>query len=617
MQTTLWTLISLSCVANAAYPALDATAFSQMDDSMLAATPFTYSESDAFVQTRDNVSLYTRVFFSDQHPPSATHKQAVLYVQCPYGLSFHDGLLMQWSALSALAFPILNHSLSVGLKTGLVVQETRSIGNSTGEFDWFDHTHEDAGDTVAWIRAQAWSNGIVIPEGISAMGLTALAAGGAISPAGAAPYKPLVQYTGLTPNGLYNAAYRSGTLQFKITAGMLVFTNHSELLSTVYAHERPEWWSRSTFQQYSSVDWPTVMWAGWYDIFQKDTLRNFESYRRESHPSVRELHRLVVDPLGHCGIHNTTQPIINATAFKLVNELNAIYTFLVFKVGQSGAPWEAHLKWRLLSTVLPRIVWMVLSSEGGWLTSGSNWPTSTSSELFLSSNQSLTAQPAAQSAVSYVYDPAHPAPSIGGYQFYDTENPVACGSQDTTPLLSRDDYLRFDGPVLTAPLAITGAITATLFMSSTANDTDLVVRLVDVFPSDEHGTPGFRMLISDGVQRMRWRGNSTEPQEMVPGEVYEVEVDMWSMSYVLSAGHRIGLEVTSSSYPSYSVNPNNGLPLSVAGPNVTATNQIHLGQSRVTLPVVSLNDLPYWQPPLLSDTVSILSEHVSGLTTNV
>eukprot|EP00656_Telonema_subtile_P007553 TRINITY_DN13542_c0_g1_i4.p1 TRINITY_DN13542_c0_g1~~TRINITY_DN13542_c0_g1_i4.p1 ORF type:complete len:172 (-),score=19.20 TRINITY_DN13542_c0_g1_i4:124-639(-) len=167
MQTTLWTLISLSCVANAAYPALDATAFSQMDDSMLAATPFTYSESDAFVQTRDNVSLYTRVFFSDQHPPSATHKQAVLYVQCPYGLSFHDGLLMQWSALSALAFPILNHSLSVGLKTGLVVQETRSIGNSTGEFDWFDHTHEDAGDTVAWIRAQAWSNGIVIPEGLS------------------------------------------------------------------------------------------------------------------------------------------------------------------------------------------------------------------------------------------------------------------------------------------------------------------------------------------------------------------------------------------------------------------------------------------------------------------
>ena len=163
--------------------------------------------------------------------------------------------------------------------------------------------------------------------------------------------------------------------------------------------------------------------------------------------------------------------------------------------------------------------------------------------------------------------------------------------------MHRNDTVKFDGPVLDSPLAMTGKITASIAFGSTANDTDFIVRLVDVSPGGVHGLPATRMLITDGVVRMRWRNGAQRPLSMERGSQYQTELDMWSTSFIVATGHRIGLEITSSSVPAYSPNPNNGLPLSAVGPNVTAANSIFVGSSYITLPIVSIDDLPHWEPP--------------------
>ena len=111
------------------------------------------------------------------------------------------------------------------------------------------------------------------------------------------------------------------------------------------------------------------------------------------------------------------------------------------------------------------------------------------------------------------------------------------------------------------------------------------------------------MLITDGQVRMRWRNGMRKQKPMppmAPGEVYEVEIDMWNVSYIVAPGHRLGLDITSSSWPAQDPNPNNGMPIHAPDRyqhNVTAHNSVHLGRSRVSLPTVSPRDLPHWHLP--------------------
>jgi len=146
---------------------------------------------------------------------------------------------------------------------------------------------------------------------------------------------------------------------------------------------------------------------------------------------------------------------------------------------------------------------------------------------------------------TYIYDPSDPVPTIGGQNLK-----IPAGPYDQTSIEGRDDVLVFTSDVLTEPLEITGPITARLFVSSDCPDTDFTVKLTDVYPD------GRSMLITDGILRMRNR-NSTDHWEFInPGEVYEIEVDIWSTSLVFNKGHRIRVAISSSNYPRFLANPN-------------------------------------------------------------
>jgi hypothetical protein len=176
-----------------------------------------------------------------------------------------------------------------------------------------------------------------------------------------------------------------------------------------------------------------------------------------------------------------------------------------------------------------------------------DWPIpSIERAWYLQGDGSLQTTPPTQDhQFSYSYDPSNPVPTIGGQNLN-----MAAGPYDQRSVENRSDVLLFTSPVLGAPYEATGPITARLFVSSDCPDTDFTVKLTDVYPD------GRSMLITDGILRMRNRNGFDHWEFMEPGTIYQIEVDLWSTSYVWNTGHQIRVAISSSNYPRCLNNPN-------------------------------------------------------------
>jgi putative CocE/NonD family hydrolase len=201
------------------------------------------------------------------------------------------------------------------------------------------------------------------------------------------------------------------------------------------------------------------------------------------------------------------------------------------------------------------------------------------------------------------FDPRHPAPSIGGTitsgrpvmeggAYDQREGPGFFGSVEPyRPLSSRGDVLVFQTPPLNDPVELTGPISATLWISSDAPDTDFTVKLVDVYPPNEDYPDGFAMNLTDGILRVRYRDSWERPTLMTPGQVYQITVTAFPTSNLFARGHRIRLDVSSSNFPHFDVNPNTGEPEARATGQRVATNRVYLDRhrpSQITLPVIPM-----------------------------
>jgi len=109
-------------------------------------------------------------------------------------------------------------------------------------------------------------------------------------------------------------------------------------------------------------------------------------------------------------------------------------------------------------------------------------------------------------------------------------------------------------------MAVGGPILVKLYASSTAVDTDFTAKLVDVYPLSKDYPSGYEMNITDGILRARYR-NSPEKQEfMKPGEVHEFVIEPFPTANIFKKGHRIRIDMSSSNFPRFDVNPNTGEP---------------------------------------------------------
>ena len=104
-------------------------------------------------------------------------------------------------------------------------------------------------------------------------------------------------------------------------------------------------------------------------------------------------------------------------------------------------------------------------------------------------------------------------------------------------------------------MEVTGPLTLTLYASSSAPDTDFMVRLCDVYPDGES------RILADGTVRARYRDGYDSPSLIEPGQVYAYTIDMAATSNVFRSGHRLRVDVTSSSFPFIQPNANSGKPI--------------------------------------------------------
>ncbi len=148
----------------------------------------------------------------------------------------------------------------------------------------------------------------------------------------------------------------------------------------------------------------------------------------------------------------------------------------------------------------------------------------------------------------------------------------------------RSDVLVYSSEQLTKGLEVTGPIALTLFVSSSAKDTDFTGKLLDVFPD------GRAFNIQEGILRARYRRGFDQKVWMTPGVVHELTIDLQATAHYFAAGHRIRLEVSSSNFPRFDRNLNTGGNNYDETEWVIANNQVHhSGQhaSYLLLPVIN------------------------------
>lgn len=200
----------------------------------------------------------------------------------------------------------------------------------------------------------------------------------------------------------------------------------------------------------------------------------------------------------------------------------------------------------------------------------------------------------------YRFDPKHPVPSIGGnvssvgvlmqMGAYDQRcKPTLWPCTDAKPLSERKDVRVFESAPLAADMEITGPIRVELWASSDCIDTDFTAKLIDVYPPNADFPEGVALNVGDGIVRARYRDSLEKPQMMKPGAIYKFTITLYPSSLLVKRGHRLRVDVSSSSFPRFDVNPNTGEPLNANTHSKIAENAIYhdpAHPSAIILPVI-------------------------------
>jgi hypothetical protein len=171
-----------------------------------------------------------------------------------------------------------------------------------------------------------------------------------------------------------------------------------------------------------------------------------------------------------------------------------------------------------------------------------------------------------------------------------TGGPLCCrsdllqpGARDQKEVEARKDVLVYTTAALQHDLQVTGPVTAELYVTSSAVDTDFTAKLVDVWPN------GFAQNLTEGILRIRYRDSQAKAELAKPGKAYRISVDLWATSNVFLAGHKILLEISSSNFPRFDRNLNTGEEQAHASRMIKAANAVLHDRehpSALILPVV-------------------------------
>jgi putative CocE/NonD family hydrolase len=344
-----------------------------------------------------------------------------------------------------------------------------------------------------------------------------------------------------------HAMYPGGEFRKNMIEEWLKGQDSTYILPELLAHENytlDYWTNVSLEDNWQDVNVPAIHIGGWYDIFTQGTIDGFLGYQHQGGPGAIGKSKLIIGPWTHGGAGTTMQGQLTYPRNSVDNFSQLLFWQMVDEYTMNG-PTDFD-SW-------PAVTYYVMGDVNDTNASGNEWRYAddwpvvyTEQAWFFQTDGSLqTTIPVDAPPLTYTYDPTQPVPTIGGGNLN-----IPAGPYDQRPVENRSDVLVFSSPVLSTPYEATGPVIARLFVSSDCPDTDFTVKLTDVYPD------GRSMLITDGILRMRNRNGTDHWELMEPGTVYQVDVDLWSTSYIWNTGHQIRVDISSSNYPRCLNNPN-------------------------------------------------------------
>jgi putative CocE/NonD family hydrolase len=611
---------------------------------------------DVMVAMRDGVRLATDIYLPAGYSIGKDAPLPTIVERTPYGKAEVSRSERIGGRQGVPRGEVAQYFVAHGY--AVVFQDCRGRYGSEGHFVKYLSDGEDGYDALSWIASQPWC-GKIGTMGLSYAAHTQMAAA-CLNPPGLAcmvldsggfsnGYQSGIRQSGAFELKQATWAFKQARLSPAALRDPLIaaaldrqdirqwFTRmpwrpgHSPLkFVPEYEDYLFEQWRADTFDDawkrtgiyaqgyYGNIpDIPIVLMSSWYDAYVRTTMENYHGLTQGRAAPVR----LIMGPWLH-GDRNT--PYSGDADFGDAAMLD----------GHIAEHWLAfRLAWfdRWLKNGSPpsrdpvaRLFLMGGGSgrrnEAGRFDHGGRWitaaawplPEAADTAFYLRADGSLSRQAPGETdaRISYASDPRHPVPTIGGsltsgepvfsgggYDQREDERFFGC-HHPGMPLAARGDVVVFQTPPLEQDLAVIGPVVVRLSISSDAPDTDFTAKLVDVYPPNADYPEGYALNITDGIFRCRFHASWEKATPLEPGKVYVITIEPFATCNLFKQGHRIRLDIASSNFPKYDVNPNTGESAADGRVARIAVNTLHLSAqhpSSITLALVdpaALPDLP-------------------------
>jgi putative CocE/NonD family hydrolase len=571
------------------------------------------------VPMRDGVKLATDIY----KPEALTEKLPVILTRTPYNKDSakkHGEYFAQHGYI-------------------FIAQDTRGRYGSEGVWHWMTDDGVDSVDCAKWIIAQPWSDGQIGMIGTSyvggtqhamalekAPGLATVIPVDAVSNCGVQSMRNAGAFEMRFWNWIMlnggkgsNAAQDPGTAAVlkEMADNRLTYLTHLPLRRGTtplkLAPEYEDWlinamrhgaddafWRQNNIIDHAAdyKDMPVMLVGGWYDSWAGNTTANF----RALSGTLKKEVVLIMGPWIHGAQAKSAhgQADFGAEA--------AIADELAWRLA-----WYDHVMKAKPMPFAKKVRYFTMGSGDGKKTAdgklahGGQWhdsdvwpPAGTQNTHFYFGADGVLSTEKQTGSSSYTFDPKNPVPTIGG-NISSGDGIMLQGAWDQRggphvwnwpqplPLSARNDVLVFQTAPLEADVEVTGELEVKLWVSSDCEDTDFTAKLLDVHPASTDWPGGFDLNIADGICRARFRDSLKEEKLMEPGKVYPLTIRLYPTSNVFKKGHRIRVDISSSNFPRFDVNPNTGEPLQQHRRMQNAVNSIHHDAdhpSHIVLPVM-------------------------------
>ena len=589
-------------------------------------------EQKVMMPMRDGVRLATDIYI-----PKSDKKVPIIFSRTPYNFnSWGDG--EEKNRTHQRAYEALKRGYAY------VVQNERGRYFSEGEWDILGTPLTDGYDAFSWMSEQSWSNGKIGTLGCSSTAEWQMAVAALDHPSHAAMvpqgfgagvgrvgdfYEQGNWYRGGVEQLLFGT-WLYGVEHDKFKPRIPAGASQEDLIriSRFYdlAPENPpvdwaekikhlplqdllknvggkkeifdkmikrkpndqDWYKGGLYHDNMDFGVPSFWFVSWYDVATTPNIALFNHVRENSVDQyVNDNQYLIIAPTLHCGFTRSNENTIvgeRSVGDARLNYEEQIYDWFDLMLKEKQNDFKENT---------PRVQYYTMGSNK-WQSS-EVWPPENieMTTFYLSSDGSANTmygdgklttlkRKIKNNSDSFLYDPMDPVISNGGGVCC-MGNAVKGGAYDQQEVETRDDVLVYTSEILKNGFEVTGFINSSIYISSDVKDTDITIKLIDVYPD------GTAYNIDETIQRVRYREGYDKEVFMEKGNVYKVDLSQMSTSNYFKKNHKIRIEISSSNFPRFARNLNTGGDNFNESKGIIARNTIHHSKkypSSITLPIV-------------------------------